>query len=309
MQRHRIRGAALLAVAVLASAALARAASDARQQRVREFLKEARAQRARAGLTAPALARQYPTPEIQLERALPLAAGKGATVEVQGRFLAGSMFVVESDDVAVTSEQLTARGWRAQLAVRPGAPPQPVGLTVYAPVSGSSMHVPAFIVTARYGCRAELAGGLALSLSARPGDGLVYDVAWTRPPDAAPLRQTTARLQPSRGRIAFELARDEAEIAAAQEARARAGPPPEVAELMKCQQLPQSEMLACIQRAAPQLQAAQQRQMNEARTKVPPCGTLDLARRDDGAIAGGEFRGCAGGFADGVSRASCTPLD
>jgi hypothetical protein len=308
MTREKMRGAAVLAVTVLAVAGLARAASDERRERVKAFRKQAEAERAKSGLPLAALKKQYPTPEIQLARPLPLSPGKVAAVEVKGDFQEGSLFLVESDDVTVQSEQLTPAGWKAELAVRAGAPPQRVGLAVYAPVSACSAYKEAFLVAGRYACQAQLEGGLAVKLVARASEPGAYDAAWSLPPQGAPLLRTAAKVEPSYRSLAFEFERDEQALALEGQ-KAMGDAQPAMEEMQKCQKLPQAEMIACFQKAGERMKGEEAKRRAEWARKAPPCGTLTLSFDAAGAPEGGRFRACAGNFEDRVSKATCKLIE
>jgi hypothetical protein len=308
MTSERIRRAAVLAATILAAAGLARAASEGRRERVSAFRKQAEAQRAKIGLPLAALKKQYPTPEIQLVSPLPLSPGKVANVEVKGAFQEGSLFVVESDDVTVKNEQIGPAAWKAELAVRAGAPPQRVGLAVYAPVSACSAYKEAFLVAGRYECQAELEGGLALKLVARASEPYAYDAVWSLPPREAPLLRTSAKVEPSYRALAFELERDDQAVLGEGQ-KAMADAQPAVAEMQKCQQLPQAEMIACIQKVSERMNAAEAKRRGEWARKAPPCGTLTLDFRADGTPDGGRFSSCVANFQARVAKATCKLLE
>lgn len=297
------------AAVLLGVVALARAASDAQRQRVQAFQQEARSAREKLGLTREALVKQYPTPEIRLASPIPLAPGRQSRVAVGGAFQEKSLFVVESEDLAVTQEQLGPAGWSAQVAVRPGALPQQVGLTVYAPVSGIRSSAPAFLVAGRYECRVALKGGLSVRLVTRGQDPLLYDAVWTRAPASDPLRESVARLSIPYGGLGFEIQVDQAQLMQMAQEQQR-GPQAEMmAEVKKCDQLPQAQMVACFQQAGERIKVLQAKAARQSVEKGPACGTLHLSRGRDGGFEGGEFRACMGGFEDRVASATCTPLE
>lgn len=299
-------------VAVLAVGALARAASDAREQRVKAFREQAKGEREKLKLDAKAVRGQYPTPEIKLGRAITLRPGATTPVEVSGAFQKGSLFVVEADDVEVVREDLGAGGWKAQLAVRKGALPQTVRLAVYSPVSAIPASTNAFVVAGRYECQVQLKRGLAARLVAQAGDPLRYDVTWTRPPATAPLRSSVAKMDVQYGGIAFEIQGDQAEIMAAmQRSQKPGGAQAEMmAEMQKCDKLAQAEMIKCFQAAGERIKTIQAKEAEDSVAGGPACGHLDVSRnRVTGELEGGSFRSCMSSYEDRVAKASCTPIE
>lgn len=129
-----------LCAAVLVAGALSAGAAPSTQARLAAFHAEAVAQRARLGLEKDAarLEALYPAPEVHLPPgAEPAAACPGQTVEVklEGRFLPGSLVVLQGEDAEVLEEALSPASWTARVRVLPTAPPRDVLVRVLSPVS------------------------------------------------------------------------------------------------------------------------------------------------------------------------------
>jgi len=91
---------------------------------------------------------QYPTPEITLCRAARVTPGATGEVSVRGKFVAGSKFLFENDDVEVVKENASTTEYRATVRASSGMGPAYSPLHVFSPVSGieSTMPCPAVYI-------------------------------------------------------------------------------------------------------------------------------------------------------------------
>lgn len=155
---NRLRLIALAVSSVLLTAGLVRAASDAWRQKLDAAGKVAQEKRKALGLEGAAgrkaLNEKYPTPEVQFGNGVSKSEGAfvttcpGETVKVviPGKFQEGTTFVVQSDDVQVTGEKLTPKGWEASIAVPRDWPHDFVRVRIAAPVSFTGVTVRALEV-------------------------------------------------------------------------------------------------------------------------------------------------------------------
>jgi hypothetical protein len=152
---RRFRLPALAVCGLLAAAGAVRAASSGYRARLDALRKDAVAQRARLGLDKDRvkLYAGYPTPEVAFgsgsgagrAAGLPVhaCACKTVPVKVTGKFVAGTQFVFESDDVEVLKEAATPTQYEAQVKLRCDLTPRAIVLEIISPVSGASRTVPA----------------------------------------------------------------------------------------------------------------------------------------------------------------------
>lgn len=155
---NRLRLIAVAVSSVLLTAGLVRAASDAWRQKLDAASKAAEAQRKTLGLDGPddedALSQKYPSPEVQFGNGVTqyegafatLCPGETGRLFIPGKFLEGTTFVVKSDDVQVTGEKLTPKGWEASIAVPRDWPHDFVRVRIAAPVSFTGVTVRALEV-------------------------------------------------------------------------------------------------------------------------------------------------------------------
>lgn len=125
-------------VLVLAGLGLCRAALSRYQQQEQAFRQACREQMQKLGLSQSELKAKYPTPEIQLVSLGCLLPGGTAELAVKGKFVPGTKFFIENDNIEVVKETLTAVEYRATLKVPPDIGPQTANIQAITPVSGIS---------------------------------------------------------------------------------------------------------------------------------------------------------------------------
>lgn len=180
---------------------LSKADEPAWKKRLDAAEQKAALERKRLGLDERALYGRYPTPEIQFgeggehAQVVSLCPGQSAVVKLAGKLVPGSTVIVESDDVEVTKERLTASGWEATLKARPGAGPQTLSAVVASPVTFASRAETIARIACRYRWQLKIDGGDALTVVTSRDDSGPLQATWKRgaaPPVAVPV---TARLE------------------------------------------------------------------------------------------------------------------
>lgn len=145
----------VLLVSVLVAggtAVLVRAASmttryNTEVQRLRQ---EWRSQQQAEGLSGSAqqkaLYGKYPTPELTLAKVVQVAQGQTATLALKGTFPPQTTFLLENDQVTLTTPKVVGTSLSAAVTAAPDAVPGYARLFAYAPVSGAWTAVPAVFV-------------------------------------------------------------------------------------------------------------------------------------------------------------------
>ena len=143
----------MVAICALVVFGIARAANSHYAERRSAFFASLEGERKKLGLTDWAQVKaKYPTPEITLCRAVHVAPGGTAEVAVRGKFVPGSKFLFENDDVEVLKESATATEYRATVKVAAGIGPSYSPLHVFAAMSGieASPPCPAVYIGGKY---------------------------------------------------------------------------------------------------------------------------------------------------------------
>ena len=147
-----VRAIVVVVLAVGSSVVLVRAASlttkyNTEVQRLRQ---EWRSQQQAEGLAGSeqqkALYGKYPTPELKLAKAVPVAPGQSAKLSVTGRFAPNTAFLMENDQITLAGGAATGSAFTASVTAAPDAMPGFGRLFAYAPVSGAWTAVAAVFV-------------------------------------------------------------------------------------------------------------------------------------------------------------------
>jgi hypothetical protein len=186
-----------VAVSALTVFGIARAANSHYAERRSAFYQAQEAERQRLGITDWSQVKgKYPTPEITLCRAAHMAPGTTAEVMVRGKFVAGSKFLFENDDVEVMKESATTTEYHATVRVPAGIGPTYSPLHVIAAVSGieASPPCPAVYVGGKYEWDFTAQNGWLIKVRAKgdtfPKDGAegvaYYTAQFYRPNESKP---------------------------------------------------------------------------------------------------------------------------
>jgi hypothetical protein len=137
MKKESIQNFIAGAVLVLLAMGIARAAAFRYQQKEDAIRAACRAEMEKLGPDAKASVKaKYPTPEIQMITEGCFAPGASAEVTVKGKFVPGTKFVFENDNVDVVKENLAGGLYQATLKIASGIGPQSAAIAVISPVSG-----------------------------------------------------------------------------------------------------------------------------------------------------------------------------
>ncbi len=115
-----------------------RATSLKFEQQRDAFVKYAIAERGRLGLSTTQAKIKYPTPEITLCEATPVAPGATAQVVVGGKFVPGTKFLYENDSIEVVNESATQIQYKGLIRAAQDALPCVTSLHAFSPVSGTT---------------------------------------------------------------------------------------------------------------------------------------------------------------------------
>jgi len=304
-------GAGILTLAVALAVSVVRAQTGGFEARRAEVLRQGKAEQQAAQLAGDTnrakLYRLYPTPELQLAKALLLAPGSSAPIAISGRFDAKTTFLSQVDGVALASPAVGANSFRATATAAPGLPPLWASVYAFAPVSGAWASVPAVLVGSPLSFRLAASNGWTVSLTPRakafvverPGRATVdYEAGYLKPGSTTPFRKMagTLTLLPGStpGSYSFSMQAGDAGSAQA-EMMAIAK---QMQDLMAAGKLDSPE----IPRLQEKLEAAQERMAKEveAQMKDPAamlraeeefgCGTINLSvsgRQVKGSVACG----------------------
>lgn len=151
MLRNKTPRWTVFAVSVLLIFGIARASTSHYVQRRTALFQSLEAARQRLGLTDRVqLFAKYPTPEITLCQATRVAPGATGEVAVRGKFITGTQFLFENDDVDVVKENATAAEYHATVRTLAGVGPSVALLHAFAPVSGGQTNCTAVYIGGRY---------------------------------------------------------------------------------------------------------------------------------------------------------------
>jgi hypothetical protein len=132
---------------------IARAANSHYAERRSAFFESQESERKRLGLTDWGQVKaKYPTPEVTLCHAAHMAPGATGDVTVRGKFVPGSKFLFENDDVEVVKETATATEYHATVRVAAATGPSYSPLHIFSAVSGieASPPCPAVYIGGKY---------------------------------------------------------------------------------------------------------------------------------------------------------------
>ena len=137
---------AAFVVGILLVLGIARASNSHYAEQRTAFFQSQEAESQRLGLTdRKEISARYPTPEITLCHPAHLMPGTTANLTVRGKFVPGSKFLFENDDVEVVKENATATEYQATLRVPSSVGPGYSPLHVFAAISGYEATVPAAV--------------------------------------------------------------------------------------------------------------------------------------------------------------------
>ena len=171
---------------LLAAFGIARAANSHYADQRTAFFASQEAERKRQGLADwKQIKAMYPTPEITLCRAARVVPGASADVTVRGKFVPGSKFLFENDDVQVVKENATPTEYHATIRVPSGIGPGYSPLHVFSAVSGIEAGAPcrAVYIGGKYEWNFTAQNGWRIKLSPKgevfPKDGSASEVSYT----------------------------------------------------------------------------------------------------------------------------------
>jgi hypothetical protein len=142
---------AVFVVGILLVLGIARASNSHYAEQRTAFFQSQEAESQRLGLTdRKQISVRYPTPEIKLCHPAHLTPGTTANLTVRGKFVPGSKFLFENDDVEVVKENATAAEYQATLRVPSSVGPGYSPLHVFAAVSGYEATCPAVYIGGKY---------------------------------------------------------------------------------------------------------------------------------------------------------------
>ncbi len=215
----RIMAAAVL---VLVALAVGRAAAFRFQEAEKAFRQACRAELQTLGIDRGAAKAKYPTPYIASISSGCLLPGATAEVVVTGKFVPGTKFVFQNDNIQTVKESLSGGEYRATVKAAPGIGPQTADLTVISPVTCiTARQQRAIAVGGKYEWNLQAANGWRIE--ARPAavgacGGVLkadqfrrpdrYEVLFYRAGENAPFEKRQAELQFSlwnRANYAFSL--------------------------------------------------------------------------------------------------------
>jgi hypothetical protein len=146
MANERFCKWAVFVVGILLVLGIARASNSHYVEQRTAFFQSQEAESQRLGLTdRKEISARYPTPEITLCHPAHLTPGSTANLSVRGKFVPGSKFLFENDDVEVVKENATATEYQATLRVPSSVGPGYSPLHVLAAVSGYEATYPAAV--------------------------------------------------------------------------------------------------------------------------------------------------------------------
>jgi hypothetical protein len=148
------------------------------------FIQSQAAERQRLGLTdSKQISARYPSPEITLCHPAHVVPGTTANLRVRGKFVPGSKFLFENDDVEVVQENATATEYQATLRVPATVGPGYSPLHVLAAVSGYEATCPAVYIGGKYEWDFDVENGWRIKLHPAgdtfPAEGSAPEVKYT----------------------------------------------------------------------------------------------------------------------------------
>ncbi len=204
MSASFIRRSLFVLVLLVITAGLVRASLDGFHAKREAIVTACQAERKRLGITSDEVLRaKYPTPEISLITTACIPAGGTGELIVKGRFVVGSKFLLESDNLEVVKEALTATEYRATIKAPAGIGPEVADFWVFSPVSAiSARGEKAAVVTGKFewdlqsanGWRIKAHPGLDTRCKPREQGSLKYTVEFFRGAETVPFQKREGEL-------------------------------------------------------------------------------------------------------------------
>ncbi len=194
----------VLAVAVCALWGIGRSAALRFHEQREALLKVAVAEQGRLGLTNRAqLFAKYPSPELGLCKVVQVSPGATAEVVVPGKFVAGSKFLFENDDIDVVKEAATTTEYRATIRAAANAAPCLAAVHAFSPVSAGAASCDAVQIGGTPEWQFSAANGWAIRLIPQEektrakgrAAGLAYRAEFTRRGERQPFETFPARMK------------------------------------------------------------------------------------------------------------------
>lgn len=203
-----VPGVLLVVLTAVAGTALVRAAAlnTKYHAEVQQLRQQWSAQQQAEGLTggaqAKALYAKYPTPELTLAKTALVAPGGTAKVSLTGSFPAGTVFVIENDQLTLSGGAVAGNTYSATVTASPDAVPAFGRLHAFAPVSGASANVaavfvgapPSFEFTASNGWLIKVAPTAKQFEISGPSATVNYNADFYKPGETKPFETTTGTL-------------------------------------------------------------------------------------------------------------------
>jgi hypothetical protein len=193
----------IAALAIVFLFGLSRAAQLRFRDKETQIQADVQKQRSAAGLTLGAAKAKYPTPEIESVTNGCLQPGATREVIAHGRFIPGTRFVLQNDNLEVVRESLTDTEYRFTVRVIGIAAPHAASLLAISPMSGSTAWFEdAVYVGGRYEWNMRGQNGWEIIARSKPGqdcppnpeDRNRYDMTFARTTGGAPFERREGRL-------------------------------------------------------------------------------------------------------------------
>lgn len=293
-----MRQTSYIGVVALAGFGLIRAAQFKFQQKEEAVRAQAAAELKRLGITRDAAKAKQFTPEIHMISAACLQPGGTGEVTIRGKFVPGSQFIFQNDNIEVVKESLAAGVYRATVKAAPGIGPQTAGIMVISPLTGQSVGSgdAAAIVGGNFEFRLQAANGwkvvakpAAAQSCSEQARGVAYEALFYRNNEANPFEKRSATLHFSMWDTtpySLQISREDPGMASMQqkaEAMARKMQDPNLSDAQREALIQQ--MMQMQQQAVQQMQDPNFHQKIEAGKLAFGCERIDL-KVDAGAASG-----------------------
>jgi hypothetical protein len=152
MSRSSLRNISLCVTLVLLALGVTRASLNRFREKRRAIISEAAEERNRLGIKDPeVLYAKGPTPEIGLVSRACLTPGNTGELVVKGKFVPGTRFLIQSDQIEVIKESVTNTEYRATLKAAAGMGPEEAAVEAFSPISAAyARSNKAVVVTGKY---------------------------------------------------------------------------------------------------------------------------------------------------------------
>lgn len=309
MIRH-VRTSVLITIAILAAAAMVRAASGTYEVRVQSAQTRFAASAIAAGLTGQAAAAGDPTPTVHLAGAVAIAPGTTGSVAASGKFPPGTTAALRGSAFSITDQTPGATKFVVTVAAKPGVAPA-VGYLEFVSKGGKRAGVPAVYVPGKWTLDGTAANGWTLHLTtdaASPSESgqLAFTLNFLKAGEAKPFESRTGTLsvepqtgdtpsfstslqEPVKGQDA-ECTATMKRIAELSQAMAKGMDPKMMAEFEKVN----DKYAAC----ADKMSKASEAMMKEMQD--PNYAKQEQARRDSFGCSGIQFQTAADGATNGT---------